>query len=135
VQNTPGCSLVKELDAERIDRVFDKGRDERYEMYSAFGAPFSDPKIQTEGDELVRYLKENDVGRVYIVGLALDYCVKYTALDAVKNGFETYVLKEATRSIDAGKEAVEKNERVLKDGGVKVITSDGEEVKKIKEKK
>lgn len=52
---------------------------------------------------LSNVLKEKSVTRVYVVGLAADYCVRATAIDAVKEGFETFVVEEGTRAVDQGK--------------------------------
>ncbi|KAJ7703932.1 Isochorismatase-like protein [Mycena rosella] len=100
VQDTPGAALVPELDIAKIDRVIEKGQDKRVEMYSAFWDPFVNPRVAQS--ELRGYLKENEVGKVYVVGLAMDYCVKATAEDAAKEGLTTFVIADATRAVDPG---------------------------------
>ncbi|KAJ7161160.1 Isochorismatase-like protein [Mycena filopes] len=100
VQDTPGASLVPELDIAKVERVIEKGQDKRVEMYSAFADPFENPCVARS--ELRAHLKERGVGKAYVVGLAMDYCVRATALDALKEGFETYIIEDATKAVDPG---------------------------------
>jgi nicotinamidase-related amidase len=88
VRDTPGAQLHPGLDA-RIDALIDKGRAPDREGYSGF-----------EDTELEQLLREGGVGTVHVVGLALDYCVKATALAARSAGFEVVVHREATRAVD-----------------------------------
>jgi nicotinamidase-related amidase len=98
VQGTKGAELVPELDASKIDHVVEKGQDKRVEMYSAFASPFKSPRI-AESD-LAETLRNAGITDVFVVGLAADYCVKYTAIDAAKEGFKTWVVGDATRAVD-----------------------------------
>lgn len=125
VQDSPGAQLVPELDVAKVDRVVDKGTDDRVEMYSAFQAPFKNPVVARS--EVPELLKEKAVERVYVVGLAADYCVKYSALHAVEEGIETVVIREATRAVDA--ENIEKTFEELEKAGVRVVEG-VEDVKK-----
>ena len=87
VQHTPGADLVANLDTAKVDLVLDKGTDPRVEMYSAFYDP-----LRVEDSGLAGVLKEVDVNgvkgvtHVYVVGLAYDYCVRASALDARAEG-------------------------------------------------
>ncbi|KAF8214623.1 Isochorismatase-like protein [Mycena galopus ATCC 62051] len=100
VQGTHGAELVPELDIDKVDKIIEKGQDKRVEMYSAFADPFENPCVAQS--ELRGYLKDNAVGKVYVVGLAMDYCVAATAKHAVKEGFETYIIEDATKAVDPG---------------------------------
>jgi nicotinamidase-related amidase len=100
VQDTPGAQFVPDLETTRLDRVFDKGQDKRVEMYSAFGDLFENPRVAQSG--LQEYLKGKGVGKVFVVGLALDYCIKATAEHAVMEGFATFVVEDAIKAIDPG---------------------------------
>lgn len=128
VQHTKGAELIPELDVTKIDELVKKGTDPRVEMYSAFYDPFKSPRVSDSG--LVRLLKERGVTHVYVVGLAYDYCVKSTAIDAASEGFTTYVVEEATRPV-AGAEWAECTKALEKEG-VKVVRMDGEEVKQLR---
>ena len=89
VQGTEGAELHPALDQSKIDVVVDKGQDPATEGYSGF-----------EGTDLASLLRERNVDSVTVVGLATDYCVKNTALDALREGFDVTVDREAVRGVD-----------------------------------
>jgi nicotinamidase/pyrazinamidase len=89
VQGTPGADLHASLDRDRVDIVADKGRDRESEGYSAF---------QDTG--LAELLRSRGVDRLYVGGLATDYCVKQSVLDARRNGFDVFVIEDAIRGVD-----------------------------------
>jgi nicotinamidase/pyrazinamidase len=95
VQNTQGAAFHPDLNLDRIARVFHKGIAPTVDSYSSF---FDNAHRRATG--LADYLREQHVRRVYISGLATDYCVKFTALDAVQLGFETYVIEDACRGVN-----------------------------------
>jgi nicotinamidase/pyrazinamidase len=94
VQGTPGAALHASLDERLIDKKIYKGTNPEVDSYSGFCD--NDQKTSTG---LERYLRDNEITSVEIVGLALDYCVKATALDAVRLGFQTRVLLEGTKAV------------------------------------
>jgi nicotinamidase/pyrazinamidase len=94
VQNTPGAEFAPSFDTTRIARVFQKGTDPRIDSYSAF---FDNAHRRATG--LGDYLKDRSITDVYLLGLALDYCVKFSALDARQLGFNTHVIVDACRAI------------------------------------
>lgn len=118
VQGTPGCELVAGLDHTRLDHIVDKGQDDRVEMYSAFAAPFVDPPVAKS--TLADILRGAGITRVYVVGLALDYCVLHTAVDAAKEGFTTCVIQDATRAIDGGDASIK---GIYKDFAISQVTT------------
>ncbi|CAN8101221.1 unnamed protein product [Discula destructiva] len=128
IQNTKGAELIPELDVSKVDAVVKKGQDSRVEMYSAFYDPFKSPRVSDSG--LVQMLKDKGVTHVYVVGLAYDYCVKSTAVDAASEGFTTFVVEEGTRMVDAAGWAECTNG--LERDGVKVVKMDGEEVERLR---
>ncbi len=91
VANTIGAELNPKLDEEKIDQIVLKGTGHDDPGYSAFDAT----NISLEA-----YLKEQNVGSLYVVGLATDYCVRASALDACKLGFHTYVVTDAIAAVD-----------------------------------
>jgi len=128
VQHSSGAELHPGLDAKSFDEIVRKGQDERVEMYSAFAAPFSDPVVAES--ELDSVLKGKGITDVFVVGLALDYCVFHTAVDAAKRGYRTWVVEEATGIIDEdGRKGVKKG---FEKDGVRLIGLDGEEMKRVK---
>ena len=94
VQATPGADLHPTLDTRRVEAIFRKGTDPDIDSYSAF---FDNGHRKATG--LAAYLRGRGVTRVYLAGLAADYCVYFSAKDALAEGFETIVLAEATRAI------------------------------------
>ena len=90
VQGTPGAELHAGLDRARVDVVVDKGQDPQTEGYSGF-----------DQTELEQVLRDAGADRVTIVGLATDYCVRHTALDALRAGFDVTVDAAGVRGIDA----------------------------------
>lgn len=128
VQDTKGAELIPELDVGSVDVVVKKGLDARVEMYSAFYDPFRNPRVCDSG--LVELLRGKGVTHVYVVGLAFDYCVKSTAVDAASEGFTTYVVEEGTRAVDASGWA--ECTKGLEKDGVKVVRMDGEEVQRLR---
>ena len=96
VQATPGAELHPALDTRRVEAIFRKGTDPDIDSYSAF---FDNGHRKATG--LAAYLRGRGVTRVYLAGLAADYCVYFTAKDALAAGFEAVILAEATRAISA----------------------------------
>jgi nicotinamidase/pyrazinamidase len=97
VQGTDGAQLVPELRLReaKLDAVFRKGTDNQVDSYSGF---FDNGRRKPTG--LAEWLRERGVGSVVLCGLALDYCVKFTALDALELGFETTLIRDATRAVE-----------------------------------
>ena len=95
VQGTDGASLSKDLSIPQAGLVIRKGFHKDVDSYSAFTE--ADGKTTTG---LAAYLKARKVKRVFLAGLATDFCVGWSAIDARKAGFETYVIEDACRGID-----------------------------------
>jgi nicotinamidase/pyrazinamidase len=89
VAGTEGAQLHRALDETKVGVIVDKGQDPNSQGYSGF-----------QGTDLADRLKERGVGRVYITGLATDYCVKNTALDALGEGFDVTVVTDAVRGVE-----------------------------------
>lgn len=97
VQGTRGVELVPDLDLSRVDHIIEKGQDSRVEMFSAFEAPLFDPPVARS--DLEDTLRSAGITDIYVVGLASDFCVRWTAVDGARHGFRTYVIEEATRAV------------------------------------
>jgi nicotinamidase/pyrazinamidase len=89
VQGSPGAELHPSLDRSKIDAIVDAGYEPGLEGYSGF-----------EETDLAKVLREHDVDEVTVVGLATDYCVRQTALDALRQGFRVTVDRAGVRGID-----------------------------------
>lgn len=128
VARTKGASIIPEVETGRIDLFVKKGLDPRVEMYSAFEDAFENTDSTRSVDtDLKAVLRAKDVTDVFIVGLAGDYCVKCTALDAVKAGFKAWVVEEGTRCVVPGS-GWERTKEALKDAGVRVVSLYGPEI-------
>ena len=116
VEHTPGAALHPELDVDRIVKVFHKGMDPRVDSYSGF---FDNGHRRATG--LGDYLERLGVGEVYVCGLATDYCVAFTALDAAELGFSTYVIEDACRGVELNAGDVQRAIGRMKEKGVRLV--------------
>jgi len=118
VQNTRGAAFVQGLNVARIEHVFPKGTDPLIDSYSGF---FDNEHRRATG--LGDFLKEQGVQDVYIMGLATDYCVKFTALDARTLGFNTLVIEDGCRGIELMNGDIAAAIDQMRSAGVSVINS------------
>lgn len=95
VQGTKGAEFRSELNQSQWEAVFQKGKNPEVDSYSGF---FDNARRGDTG--LGDYLKSRGINRVFVCGLALDYCVKFTALDAKSLGFQTILIADATRAVN-----------------------------------
>ena len=110
VQGTPGAELHDLLDVNAVDLVLDKGQTADTEGYSAF-----------EGTELETILRDHGIEEVTVVGLATDYCVRNTALDALRSGFKVSVDPEGVRGVDVRPGDSERALEELRAAGAQVV--------------
>ncbi|CAO3615027.1 unnamed protein product [Mucor fragilis] len=95
VQHSFGSEISKQIDEKDIDFIVHKGMNVRVDSYSAFA-----DNNYSEITNLAKILYQNHVDTVIVVGLAADYCVKWTCLDAIKFGFKTILTQECTKPVD-----------------------------------
>ena len=95
VQGTRGAEFAAALDRVRVHQVIRKGTDQAIDSYSGF---FDNARRKATG--LEAYLRSKNVAEVHVMGLATDYCVKFTALDAVNLRFRTVLLTEGVRGVN-----------------------------------
>ncbi|WP_205500786.1 bifunctional nicotinamidase/pyrazinamidase [Rufibacter psychrotolerans] len=116
VQGTAGAEFSPELEMSRVEAIFRKGTDLEIDSYSGF---YDNGHLKSTA--LAEYLRGKGVKEVYLVGLAADFCVYFTALDALMEGFATYFIEDATRAISA--EGFEKAKADMIRKGGQVIQS------------
>jgi nicotinamidase/pyrazinamidase len=116
VQGSEGAEITKDLDSIPVEAVFRKGMDPEIDSYSGF---YDNHHKKDTG--LAGYLKARKVNRLFIAGLAADVCVYYSLKDALKEGFETYLIDDGVRALDDEKFIEQKKELV--DKGAKIISS------------
>jgi nicotinamidase/pyrazinamidase len=109
VAGTPGAELHHALDPTPIDIVIDKGQDPATEGYSGF-----------EGTGLAELLRERGIDQITVTGLATDYCVKNTALDALREGFAVTVDSTATRGVEVEPGDSERALEAVREAGASV---------------
>ena len=119
VQGTDGAELHPALDRAKIDVVIDKGQDPNSQGYSGF-----------QDTTLAELLRERGVERLFVTGLATDYCVKNTVLDARRIGFEVTVVEDAVRGVDVEPGDSERALEEMEGAGAELATS--AEVRKAK---
>jgi nicotinamidase/pyrazinamidase len=118
VQHTAGAEFAPGFATKRVARVFQKGVDPRIDSYSTF---FDNAHRRATG--LGDFLNERDVTDVYLAGLALDYCVKYSVLDACQLDFKAHVIVDACRGIDLAPGDVDLAIEEMKASGARVLQS------------
>lgn len=118
VQGTPGAQFHPDLETRPFNLILRKGAHPGIDSYSAFME--NDRKTRTG---LGGWLRELDVKRVFLAGLALDYCVFYSAMDAAGLGFDVHVIEDASRGVDFPPGNVEKSLKRMKEAGIQIISS------------
>ncbi len=113
VQGSFGAELAEDLDAHAIEAIFRKGMDPEIDSYSGF---YDNGRRKQTG--LAGYLKNRGVSELHVCGLAADYCVFFTAMDAIDEGFKTSIISKATKAIDKGAFMEKKNEFIQKGGAL-----------------
>ncbi|WP_226389284.1 bifunctional nicotinamidase/pyrazinamidase [Penaeicola halotolerans] len=119
VQGSQGADFADTLDKSKWQKVFRKGQDPKIDSYSGF---FDNGRGHDTG--LGDYLKSIGITDVFITGLAADYCVKFTALDAQSLGFETTLFRDATRAVNLQPDDFEKALADMKAAGINIITKE-----------
>jgi nicotinamidase/pyrazinamidase len=118
VQGTAGAAFSDKINLNRAEAIFRKGMSSEIDSYSAF---YDNGHLKSTG--LSDYLKGKKVTEVYVAGLAGDYCVYFSAKDALQEGFKTYLIEDASRAIDS--EGFEKAKRdIISKGGSIIGSSD-----------
>lgn len=118
VQETRGAELHSGLDRARITEVFRKGTDLQVDSYSGF---FDNDKKKSTG--LHDWLKDRWIERLYVMGLATDYCVRATVLDACTLGYDVWLIEDGCRAVDANPGDGERAIREMRGAGASVIDS------------
>lgn len=120
IQGSDGAKFAESLDTRRIDHIIRKGTDSQIDSYSGF---FDNGHRQSTG--LTDLLRKNKVTEIHLVGLATDYCVKFTALDAIDEGFEVALIEDACRGVNLSPNDVTQTLEHLKAQGVRIQKSKG----------
>ena len=134
VQGTKGSEIIPEINLAKLHEIVEKGKDKRLEMFSGFADVFGSKSSEAASHDLADLLKQKGITHIFTVGLAGDYCVKCTALDARKEGFEVFVVDEAVRSVDPSPKGWKATKTQLEMHGVQVISVDGPQIQEVMER-
>lgn len=118
VQNSPGAEFHPGWPLEKIDHVVQKGTDPLIDSYSTF---FDNDHLKETG--LHNFLRAEGIHNLYIAGLATDYCVKYSALDAKRLGYHVFVIQDACRAVNLHPEDGAKALEEMRLEGIEIIHS------------
>ncbi len=119
VQGTFGAEFVRQLNRDGIHRVVQKGTDSGIDSYSGF---FDNGHVRATG--LADYLREQRIEHVFVMGLATDYCVRFTALDAIRERFRTTLIVNGCRGVELQPGDIERAIDVMIIAGVEMISSE-----------
>jgi len=119
VQNTNGADFCPTLETDRIDGVFFKGTDAGIDSYSAL---FDNARRKATG--LADFLRERKVTDVYVMGLATDFCVRLTVMDALDLGFQVYLIEDGCRGVNLRPDDSARAIDEMRTAGARVVQSD-----------
>ncbi len=117
IQGSKGSEFASGWDTTSIDKVIYKGTDPMIDSYSTF---FDNEHLKSTG--LEDYLKDKGGNEIYVAGLATDYCVKYSVLDALQLGFTPYVIVDACRGVNLKENDSREALELMQRGGAILIT-------------
>ena len=118
VQDTHGAELHADLDRARITEVFRKGTDPALDSYSGFF-----DNHHAKGTGLSEWLRARWIEQVYVLGLATDYCVKFTALDARELGFDVKLIEDGCRAVELQPGDGERAIAAMRSAGCAIVES------------
>ena len=118
VQGSFGAEFVKTLNSNGIDCIVQKGTDPCVDSYSGF---FDNGHTHSTG--LTERLRQQAIDPVFVMGLATDYCVLFTVLDALKEGFHTTVIADGCRGVDLQSGDIERAIEEMGNAGADVVSS------------
>ena len=118
VQDTHGAAFPATLDRSRWKKIIQKGTNAFVDSYSGF---YDNDRRGNTG--LAQYLRDHGVEEVFVTGVATDYCVKYTVMDAIKEGFEATLVKDATKAVNLFPQDYDNAVKEMIKAGAEVVNS------------
>ena len=118
VQGTSGAAFAPGLEMNRVEAILRKGTDPAIDSYSGF---FDNGHRKSTG--LADYLRGRGATDLYVMGLATDYCVKFTALDALQLGFRTFLVEDGSRGVELSPGDVARAVDEMRQAGVQIVQS------------
>jgi nicotinamidase/pyrazinamidase len=114
IRGTEGAAPPDSFQTVELKKIFLKGTENKDDGYSAFDAT---------NENLDDYLKQHNISRLFVAGLTIEYCIRATVLDALKYGYHTYVIKDASAGVEAGKNDVDLAIKEMQRAGAHIINS------------
>ena len=118
LQHSHGAQLHPALHSEKITRIFYKGTDQTIDSYSAF---YDNHHLKSTG--LTQWLRQKNIDTLYVMGLATDYCVQYSCLDAVMDQFSVHLIVDGCRGVNLQKNDIENALLAMQNKGVSLTHS------------
>ena len=118
VQGSRGAELHDSLDRGRITHVFRKGTDPTVDSYSGL---YDNGRRKSTG--MAEWLREHGVTELYVLGLATDYCVKFTALDARTDGFDVWLIEDGCRGVELASGDTDRAIAAMREAGITIVES------------
>lgn len=118
VQETSGAEFHKDLNLAAITKIIQKGTDQNIDSYSAF---YDNAHLKSTG--LTQWLHAHSIAILYVMGLATDYCVKFSCLDAIADGFSVYLIQDGCRGVNLKKHDIKNALQEMQDRGVRLINA------------
>ncbi|MFD2201356.1 bifunctional nicotinamidase/pyrazinamidase [Shivajiella indica] len=118
VQESFGADFHPDIEMGKWKAVFQKGTNPKVDSYSGF---FDNNRQGDTG--LSTYLKSNKISEIFVCGLAADYCVKFTVLDGIMEGFKTNLIKDATKAVNLKPGDFEASLKEMKEAGASIVSS------------
>ncbi len=118
VKDTAGAEFAPGWNPSKVDKIIHKGSDKMIDSYSAF---YDNGLLKSTG--LNEFLNQKDITDIYIAGLATDYCVKYSVLDALHLGFNVFVVTDACKGVDLSPNDSDIALKEMHEVGAHLITS------------
>lgn len=119
VQGSKGAEFAPGWETAKVDKIFHKGIEREIDSYSTF---FDNGRKRSTG--LEEFLRQKNITEIYIAGLVTDYCVKYSALDALRLGFEVYVVSDGCCAVNLSPDDEAQAYKEMRAAGAHIITSE-----------
>lgn len=119
IQGTKGAEFAPGWDTAKVEKIFHKGIERTIDSYSTF---FDNGKRRSTG--LEGFLQQKNIKEIYVAGLATDYCVKYSVLDALRLGFEVYVVVDGCRAVNLHPDDETQAYKEMRAAGAHIVASD-----------
>ena len=132
VQGTKGAEIIPEIQISKLHVIVEKGQDKRVEMFSGFKDVFGNKSSAPTSQDLASLLNSQEITHIFTVGIAGDFCVKCTALDAKTEGFQVYAVEDGIGSVNPGASGWGAARKMMEDAGIGIISMSDPQIARVK---